>query len=71
MAHCDSPHSVCFVCFLVGVEDAFKEFLCLRNVTNINFEMIYSLLIPYNVVIVFYQWYWQTVPVNVPFENLN
>ena len=26
------PHSVCFVCFFVSVEDAFKEFLCFGNV---------------------------------------
>jgi len=38
--------------FFVNVEDAFKEFLCLGNVTNINFEMIFSFLIPYNVGIV-------------------
>jgi len=40
MAHCDNPHSVMSFLFAFSstlIEDAFKEFLCLSDVTNIKF----------------------------------
>jgi len=53
MAHTPSVivHTAsCLFCLLlfVSVKGAFKEFLCLGNVTNIDFYMILLFLIPYN-----------------------